>query len=240
MNKFTTAALLFLALIICASTLGVLSIHLTNIKAYDRKVTMQSYNYHGGTYEWDQVKANVLWEDGAFILNHQYGDQLNKDLNYLVDSYETAVSIDNEKRLIETPDYLLKVCFEDFDYQIRDTTLTKMLGDSRTTGYLELYDKTGDTLLYKHHDRRFIISNRMTITGMASDSYITKKIKELVYTEVLELAPDFIYRYEGPQRRKIKLKAAKLLLETIIDIPLYNHKENIVSLASTESVEIEE
>lgn len=239
MNRLTTIALILLLAAIIASSLGFVSVHLTNIKAYDRKVTIQSYNYHGGTYEWDHVKANVLWEDGAFILNDYYDNQLDKDLNYLADSYESAVSIDDEESLIRTPDYLLKVCFEDFAYNLKDTTFTKMLGASRTSGYLELYDKSGDTLLYKHVDRRFIISNKMTITGMASEPYITNKMKELVYTEVLEMAPDFIYRFEGPQKRKIKM-AAKLILETMIDVPWYSQKSDRVRLASTDPTKTEE
>jgi hypothetical protein len=232
-NRLVNIASIVLAGAILASALGLVSIHLTNIKAYDRKVTIQSYNYHGGTYEWDQVKANVLWEDGAFILNDHYDQRLDRDLNYLVDSYDTAVSIDEEESVIKTPDYLLKVCFEDFDYSLNDTTLTKTLGASRTSGYLELYDKSGDTLLYKHQDRRFIITNRMTITGMASEPYIANKMKELVYTEVLEMAPDFIYRYEGSHRRKIKM-ATKFVLESIINLPHYNVTSNRVRLASIE------
>ncbi len=239
MNRLTTIALIVLLGAIVASALGFVSVHLTNIKAYDRKVTIQSYNYHGGTYEWDHVKANVLWEDGAFILNESYDQQLDKDLTYLVDSYETALSINDEESIIRTPDYLLKVCFEDFNYHLRDTTLTKMLGASSASGYLELYDKSGDTLLYKHQDRRFIITNKMTITGMASEPYVTNKMKELIYTEVLEMAPDFIYRFEGPQKRKIKM-AAKLMLETVIDVPLYSHKSDRVRLASTGPKKTEE
>jgi len=238
-NRVTTIALFLLLAAIVASSLGLVSVHLTNIKAYDRKVTIQSYNYYGGTYEWDHVKANVLWEDGAFILNDHYDNQLEKDLNYLAGSYDTAISIDDDESLIRTPDYLLKVCFEDFDYNLKDTTLSKMLGASRTSGYLELYDKSGDTLLYKHVDRRFIISNKMTITGMASEPYITNKMKELVYTEVLEMAPEFIYRFEGPQKHKIKM-ATKLMLETVIDAPLYSHKSDRVRLASTDPKKSEE
>lgn len=233
MNKLVTIACIFLIGVVIASMLGVVSVNLTNIKAYDRKITMQSYNYHGGTYEWDHVKSSVLWEDGAFIINDYFDDQLDKDLNYLADSYESAVSIDDKETLIKTPDYLLKVCIEDFNYDLRDTTLTKTLGASRTSGYLELYNKSGDTLLYKHRDRRFIISNKMTITGMASEPYIANKMKELVYTEVLEMAPDFIYRFEGPQKQKVKM-VAKLALETVLDIPHYAHKSTRVRLASTE------
>ena len=239
MNRFVTIAFILLIGAIIASMLGFVSVHLTNIKAYDRKITIQSYNYHGGTYEWDHVKASVLWEDGAFIINDHYDDQFEKDLNYLADSYESAVSIDDKEKLIKTPDYLLKVCIEDFKYHLRDTTLTKTLGASRTSGYLELYNKSGDTLLYKHRDRRFIISNKMTITGMASEPYIANKMKELVYTEVLEMAPDFIYRYEGPQKQKVKMMA-KLMLETVLDIPLYTYKPDRVRLASTELTEEKE
>ncbi len=228
---------ILLAALIMAVVIDVINVNITNIKAYDRKITQQSYNYYGGTYEWDEVKGNLHWEDGAFILNKDYESQMIRDLKLLSDEFPEINKIDADENVLSTEDYKVKICVEDFDYSINDTTLTKSLGRSNFSGYLELYDESMETLLFKYRDRRFIISNRLTITGLAENQYLENKIKELLYTEIIALASDFVWRYDLPQKRRKALFATKTIVGTYWGIPLENSDKNEddnIRIASTE------
>lgn len=228
---------ILLAALVLAVIVDVITVNITNIKAYDRKITQQSYNYYGGTYEWDEVKGNLHWEDGAFILNKDYETQLMRDLKLLSDEYTDIAEIDYNENVLTSGDYKVKICVEDFDYTIKDTTLTKSLGRSNFSGYLELYDESMENLLFKYRDRRFMISNRLTITGLAEEQYIENKIKELLYTEIIALTSDFIWRYDLPQKRRKAIFATKAIVGTYWGIPLEKSEKRVednIRIASTE------
>lgn len=228
-----------LGLIVLLALLGsqFISLNVTNIKAYDRKITQQSYNYYGGTYEWDEVKANLHWEDGSFVLNQDYEKVLLRDLGLLAQEYDLIETIDPIENILKTEDYHIKVCIEDFDFHVVDTTLTKKLGNSYMSAYLELYDSEFDQMLFKFKDRRFLISNKFTIVGLAELPYIENKIKELAYTEILDIIPSFIERYEWPlQRRKAKI-ATNFLVSTYFGLwpASNNNDEDNIKTATVET-----
>ena len=120
---------------------------------------------------------------------------------------------------------------------INDTTITKALGSSKFSGYLELYNDSMDTLLFKYRDRRFLISNRLTISGVAEEAYLVNKIRELIYTDIIALIPDFIYRFEWPEQRRKAIVATKFMLNNFFGIlpnkPI-EHSRNQIKVASTE------
>lgn len=188
---------------------GFMHIGAVNIKVFDRKMTSQHFNFKGGDYNWDEVRRNLSWEDGLIGFNVDYNDQLQKDLTVAAQHIEGINAISWEHLTFQTPDYEVKLCIEDANYEIRDSTLLKKLGKIKVYGYLELYDPYGCELLYSqyHRDMRFILEDRVLLYGLAREEFMQNKLKELMITEVAENVPSVINRFEGPYIWRAKRKS---------------------------------
>ncbi len=206
--RYTTLALLSGAIVGILS--GYLHINAFNIKVLDRKVTQQHYNWHDGVYEWDEVRANVSWEDAMVDIKPDYPDLLHQDLEVIAGQFQDISSIDAAEGYINTPQYKVKICVEDKQLNIIDSTLLQKHGDIFLSAYLELYDSTGCELLFKYHDRRFLVRDKFSFYGFGSRDFIINKSEELLYTEICEDISEFIWRFEGPYiwRQKVKMANA--------------------------------
>jgi hypothetical protein len=188
--------------------LGFMDVSAFNIKVLDRKVTSQHFNFKGGNYEWDEVRRNLNWEDGLISFNTDYDHLLQSDLKHISSKFESINDIDLMHQIFTTAHYKVKLCVEDFQIDVKDTTLLKKMSTAKMTGYLELYDLEQCDLLYSQYqsDMRFIIQDKMMLFGLGSINFIQNKAKELLVTEVCENIPNIINRFEGPYIWRSKRK----------------------------------
>lgn len=192
---------------------GYIDISIYNIRVVDRKITSQNYNWRNGTYEWDEVRRNLNWEDGLISYRPDYNAQLGKDLGLIADQVEHIKRIDWDEQQFYTNDYIVKLCIEHKSISIKDTTLAKKIIDTHMSAYFELYDNEGCELLFKQKDRRYIFRDKIVMEGIGSNSFLINKAEELLATEVCETLPEFIWRYEGPyiwqQKKRVVLNFMK-------------------------------
>ncbi len=187
---------------------GYVVIEVTTIKVYDRKITDQHYNYYDGTYEWNEVKTNMDWEDGIIAVNPDYKQLLQKDLNVISKQYDFINDIDLSENIVRLNNYDVKICLEDQKINITDSTLMKKIVRTEFSAFLELYDNSSNQLLHKLRDRRFIIENNLLSYGFAKDRFLENKAVELAYVDIVERIPDFIESYEIPRLRIRQIQGA--------------------------------
>lgn len=210
---------------------GILVIEATTIKVFDRKITDQHYNYYNSTYEWNEVKGNMNWEDGIVSINPDYEQLLQRDLDVITTQLDYINEVDLSNNLVETDKYRVKICLEDQNVIIKDSTIMKKLVKSEISAFLELYDKETDQFLYKKTDRRFVIENKLLSYGFAHDQFLTNKAFELTYVDIFERVPDFIEAYEIPIIRRKKLQSVYSLVKLFYPNSI-SPKETDIKIAS--------
>lgn len=209
--KIFSGALLFFLII--SVVIGYVDINLFNIKVVDRKVTSQNYNWKNGKYEWDEVRRNLNWEDGYIGYKPNYKNQLNKDLSLIALQYDYVQGIDWFENKFYSNKYAVKLCVEDKSIAIKDTSIGKKLINVRMSAYLELYDRESCDLLFRQKDRRYIITDKLVLSGLGKELFIINKAEELLATEICETIPEFIWRFEGPyiwqQKKRVVMNFLK-------------------------------
>lgn len=207
---------------------GYVHMSVYNIKVIDRKLTMQHYNWHGGVYEWDERKGLLTWEDADISISPDYTSLLQEDLNTVAAHIEHIDSIDASEMTFSKNGYDIRVCVEEMNIDIVDTSLFSKNVKAELVAYLELSHGPGCDPIYSHtdFDRRFKITDEFEVIGFGHENFLINKGYELLYTEIADLTDNFVFAFERPYALRAEYRATMTMLKMMYDYNPY-HSDNV-------------
>ena len=191
----------FLVLVFILELSGVLHISYLQIKTHELKWTHLDYGYFpkdGDIFTIGETVSNYNYEDALIAIYPSYDQLLSHDVDEISEERDYIDYIDPVERSLYTDDYVIQLCLDKEDLEIRDSTIFRKVGEIEILGYYELYDRSSGDLVYQKGDEKWWIRDKMTFYGISRRPFIENKMDEIWLAQVSNQAASFVEEYERP------------------------------------------
>jgi hypothetical protein len=207
-----------------ATYTGVIDMSLAIIKGYDLKSSLLSYDYHYIKDDIFTVRENVVrntnYEDAYFGLTSQYPIRLKKDIQKIIENNQEVTGVNINRMEVRSDLYTVKICVEDYQLKVRDTTFFKKMVSLNMLSYFELYDAECDKLLLSTPTRKVHIQNKFIYKGFASEAFIHNKTTEHWMAQLFQYLPYYLaqHRDYGPNETLADNQSAEEIIPRLASL----------------------
>ncbi len=205
MQKIFITGYLILVLLAVGIHFGLLDMSLAVIKGYDLRLTEQRYSNLESVNMVDYTDFNgrqTFYEDAFFGWKKDYPSRLLGDIEEIVRKRELIKKIDADKLEFYSNKFRIKVCIQDYQLEVKDTTLFSKMVNLSMYGYLELYEADGDSLIYAPVGHKFKITDKFYYQGIVSNAFIDNKTNEHWLSQMADWIPSFVALFQDEASRE--------------------------------------
>ncbi len=198
-ERLRFVAWVFLGLIAIGLGNNTIDMSLAVIKGYDLKLTEERFNHDNpneliASKDFEAIKTH--YEDAYIGFTNKYHEKLEKDVNKIVEKRNLIRKIDIANKDFYSNKFKVKVCIDDYDIKMKDTSMMTKLVYFNMQAYMELYDASTDALIYSPAGIKFVIANKFYYQGLASDTFIETKTTEHWISQIADRVPDFVSLFQ--------------------------------------------